>query len=275
MKYSEGHRRMSDGVNIFFRRWTPETELKGIILLLHGGAEHSGRYSHVAEKFSEAGYEVLGFDLRGYGKTEWRKGHLRHSLVYQDIDELLAQERERTTTIFLMGHSLGGQIAVLYCLDRRPALAGVVVTCPGLEIPDKDRKPAPILKILGLVFPTISATLPIDDTKLMSDGEALESFRADPLVHFRGTFGMARDWFTGLDRAIKEADQFPLPLLLVHAEADEITLSSGSKKFAANHPGDCELKTYEIAYHDLKWEPEWESVYGEIGAWLDDHLPSQ
>ncbi|MEM6464209.1 MAG: lysophospholipase [Pseudomonadota bacterium] len=266
---------MSDGVSVFIRRWTPEPEFKGIILLLHGGAEHSGRYGKVAEKLSEAGYEVLGFDLRGYGKTEWQKGHLRHSSVYQDMDELLAEELNRNKPVFLMGHSLGGQIALLYCIDRRPNLAGVVVTAPGLEVPEKDRKPALLIKMLGSVFPTISASLLIDDTKLMSNSAALEEFRADPLVHFRGTFGMGRDWFIGLDRAINEAHQFPLPLLLVHAEADEITLASGSKSFAAKHPADCTLKTYDIAYHDLKGEPEWNMISGDIVAWLNDHLPNQ
>lgn len=84
---------------------------------------------------------------------------------------------------------------------------------------------------------------------------------------------MARDWFKGLDRAIAEADQFPLPLLLIHADADEVTLSSGSKRFAARHPGDCTLLTYESAYHDLKWEPGWESIFDDAVGWLDDHLP--
>ncbi|MEM9106280.1 MAG: lysophospholipase [Pseudomonadota bacterium] len=272
MSYFEGQRAMSDGVKIFARHWTPAVQPKAKLLLLHGAVEHSGRYSHVAEKLEEAGYEVLAFDLRGYGKTEGRKGHLRHALVYQDIDELLAEELKDDTPIFMMGHSLGGQVALLYCIDRRPPLAGVVVTCPGLEIPEKDRKPAPLLKVLGLVFPTVSATLPIDDTKLISNSATLEEFRADPLVHFRGTFGMARDWYIGLDRAVGEAGQFPVPLLLVHAKADEIALCSGSEKFAAHHPGDCELKIYDSAHHDLKWEPVWETAFEDIKTWLDDHL---
>lgn len=158
MDYAEGRREMSDGTQVFLRRWTPHGRSKGTVLLLHGGAEHSGCYQHVAEKLTTDGYELLGFDLRGFGKTEGKKGHLRHSRVYRDIDELLIEEQQRHKTIFLMGHSMGGQIALLYCLDRHPDIAGVMVTCPGLEIPDKDRRPAQLLKILGLVFPTMTGS---------------------------------------------------------------------------------------------------------------------
>ncbi len=103
---------------------------KGTVLLVHGGAEHSGRYKHVAEKLAKAGYGISAFDLRGFGQTEGQKGHLRYARVFQDMDELLAEEGETDTPIFLLGHSLGGQLALLYCLDRRPAIAGVVATCP-------------------------------------------------------------------------------------------------------------------------------------------------
>jgi alpha-beta hydrolase superfamily lysophospholipase len=62
-----------------------------------------------------------------------------------------------------------------------------------------------------------------------------------------------------------------LPLLLIHSRADEVNFLSGSQEFAAAHTGDCTLKVYEGALHDVKAEPEWDAIGADIVGWLDDH----
>jgi alpha-beta hydrolase superfamily lysophospholipase len=65
-----------DGLKMFAQSWEPETKPKAVVCLVHGLGEHSGRYAHVGEVFSGAGYALAGFDLRGHGKSGGPRGHI-------------------------------------------------------------------------------------------------------------------------------------------------------------------------------------------------------
>jgi alpha-beta hydrolase superfamily lysophospholipase len=188
------------------------------------------------------------------------------------LDEVLGQARagDRQTPLFLYGHSLGGLLALLYSLDYRPELAGVVATGPALHTVVRDQ-PAKVLmaRALGTVLPSLTIPSGLDDTKLNRDAAVLAAYRADPLVHRRMSLGFARDSLLAMDRVLDEAGRFPLPLLLVHGGADQINLLSGSREIAARHPGDCTLKIYEGVFHAVEHEPEWAEIVSDIVKWLD------
>ena len=60
---------------VFYQQWMPEKELKGVIALVHGLGEHSGRYVHVADFFTARGWGIVAVDTYGHGKTEGKRGH--------------------------------------------------------------------------------------------------------------------------------------------------------------------------------------------------------
>jgi acylglycerol lipase len=265
-------RSMSDGVGVYCREWTPTGPLKGTLCIIHGVGEHCGRYDHIAEQFGSAGYATFGFDLRGFGKSQGRRGHMRFARTLRDIDEMLADSRRRTdgAPLFLYGHSLGGLLALLYGLTYRPALTGVVVTGPALHTALRNQ-PVKVLiaRTLGAIFPTLTVSSGLDVTKLSRDPEVLRAYRADPLTHPRISLGFARDGGEAIDRVLRDAARFELPLLLVHGGADEINLVSGSREMAARHRGDCTLKVYDGVFHAVEHEPERAQIVSDIIGWLD------
>jgi acylglycerol lipase len=273
---SEGWHEMSDGCRVHWRRWAPAGRARGVVCLVHGLGDHCGRYEHVAGQLGEAGYATFGFDLRGFGRSAGRRGHLRFARALRDIDEMLARERPQTggAPVFLYGHSLGGLLVLLYGLEYRPGLAGVVATGAALHTVLRDQ-PAKVLaaRVLGAVAPGLTIPSGLDDTRLSRDPEVLRAYRADPLVHDRASLGFARDSLRAIDRVLQDAPRFTLPLLLVHGGADQLNLVSGSRAFAAAHPGDCTLRVYEGVLHAVEHEPERVQVVDDVICWMDQRLP--
>lgn len=272
---SEGLHAMSDGFGVYCRRWAPRSGRKGTLCIVHGLGEHSGRYGHIAEQFVQAGYATCGFDLRGFGKSQGRRGHMPLARALLDLDEVLALERGTGGggPLFLYGHSLGGLLALLYVLAHRPSLTGVVATGPALHTAVREQ-PSKVLaaRILGRILPSVTIPTGLDDTKLNRDLAVLAAYRADPLVHDRMSLGFAREGLQAIDRVLSEAGKFPLPLLLVHGGADQINRVSGSREFASRHPGDCTLKIYDGVFHAVEHEPEHARIVADIVSWLDARI---
>lgn len=274
LRRSEGPSALSDGAGIYARRWLPQGRHKGVVCIIHGLGEHGGRYDELAEQLGSAGYATCSFDLRGFGKSPGRRGHLRFTRALRDIDEMVEDARRRAGggPVFLYGHSLGGLLALLYGLEFRPSLAGVVTTGAALHtVLREQRIKVFAANVLGALFPALVIPSGLDDTKLNRDAEALRAYRADPLVHDRVSLGCARDSLVAMDRVLRDAAQFSLPLLLVHGGADQVNLVSGSQAFAAKHPGDCTLKVYPGVFHAVEHEPERAQILEDVIGWLDLH----
>ena len=124
MQHIEFTQQAPDGVQFYFQGWQPETPPKAVVCLVHGLGEHSGRYAHVAAALNDAGYALLGFDLRGHGKSGGPRGHTpSYETLMDDIGRLLAEAAQRYPgqPQFLYGHSLGGNLVLNYALRRKPA----------------------------------------------------------------------------------------------------------------------------------------------------------
>lgn len=106
MKHFESNWRNKNGLIFYIQGWEPEQKPKAVVALIHGLGEHTGRYAHVGEAFNNDGYALVGFDLRGHGKSGGARGHFPSiDSVMQDIDEFFEFLRERYskgTTFFFM-----------------------------------------------------------------------------------------------------------------------------------------------------------------------------
>ena len=110
---------------------------KAAIMLVHGHGEHVARYDHVAAALTEKGYAMLGFDLRGHGKSGGPRGHTpSYDALMDDIASFSQQTDQRYAGLprFLYGHSLGGNLVLNYALRRKPDLHGVIATGPWLKL---------------------------------------------------------------------------------------------------------------------------------------------
>ena len=136
MNYVDVQWQSADGLQLVGRSWEPAGEPRAVVCLVHGLGEHCGRYQHVAAALTEAGFAVLACDQRGHGRSAGKRGVIpSYDALMDDIGLLLEQASQRYPgkPRFLYGHSLGGNEVINYTLRRKPALAGVVATSPGLR----------------------------------------------------------------------------------------------------------------------------------------------
>lgn len=274
MKHIESSWKSSDGLKMHAQSWEPETTaLRGVICLVHGIGEHSGRYAHVAEAFGKEGYALFTADLRGHGKSEGLRGHAPSmEALMQDVDLLLKQARIRFPGIpvYLYGHSLGGIVALHYGLKRKPDVKGVIVTSPALHS-SLELQPAKVLaaKVMGSLVPKMTLASGLDVSAISHDPEVIKAYNADPLVHDLISVGFGKILLQVCRYNLAHAGEFPLPLLLLHGKEDAIAFPSSSIEFAAALEGRCTLVLWEGGFHELHNEAFQKDVFKTMIDWLN------
>lgn len=268
----------SGGLELFEQWWRPEGTPRGVVLLVHGYAEHSGRYEEAGEFLAGRGYAVEAFDLRGHGRSEGRRavvGSMNEYLV--DLGHFLRIVRERHPgrAIFLLGHSMGGCIATLYAITRKPSLDGLVLSGPAIG---GMTPPLPLrvgVSLLARVKPE-AGTVPFRADSISRDPAVVSSYVADPLVYTgKMKAGLAAAFLRATERIAREMEEVELPLLVMHGTADTAAPPRGSEElYARTNTHDKTLKLYEGLYHEIFNEPEREAVLADLAAWLDDHTPA-
>lgn len=269
--------RSHDGLKLFGCRWKVENP-KGVICLVHGIGEHSGRYSHVAEFLNNAGYTLQGYDLRGHGKSEGQRGHIpAFETFMKDIDLLLESARQGSPgkPLFLYGHSLGGNQVINYLLRRQPSLAGAVATGPSLRIAfDPPAFKVALGRLMNNLVPTFSQATGLDVQALSRDAGVVQAYINDPLVHDKIS---ARFFVDVLDAgywALEHAAELKTPLLLMHGSQDRLTSVKASQEFASRAGTNCSLKIWDGLYHEIHNEPEKAQVFEYLQNWLDKSVSS-
>ncbi len=274
MKHFED-RFVGDGTQFYMQGWEPEHP-KAVAALVHGQGEHTGRYAHVGSGLSEAGYTLVGFDLRGHGRSDGQRGHSPgYETLMDDVARFLQQVATRypELPVFLYGHSLGGAIVVNFALRRKADLVGVIATGPLFKLAFEPPAIKLILAgVMNSIFPRFSQDSGLDHTALSRDPEIVRAYEADPLVngritarHFYG-FHNAGLW------ALEHAEELSLPLLLMHGTADRITSESASREFARKAGPLVTFHAWEGFFHELHNEPENAEVIRTMIEWMDGKL---
>ncbi|MGA2490994.1 MAG: lysophospholipase [Anaerolineales bacterium] len=275
MEISEWTWKSFDGLDMYACAWTPQGLPKAVILLVHGLGEHVGRYDHVAAALTEKGYAMLGFDLRGHGKSGGPRGHTPSSEAFmRDIDSMVKQAKVRYPGIrqFMYGLSMGGNLVLNYILDRQPALAGAVVSAPGLRSPILDQKNKAIFaKVLGVLLPSFTIPSGLDANMLSRVPEVVDRYKQDPLVHDRVSLGLAKSQLEMVPWIFKHAGDLNIPLLVMHGTEDKIVYIQGSREFARKAGDKVTLKIWDGMYHEIHNEPEQEQVLAYMLDWLGKH----
>lgn len=266
-----------DGMNMFAREWTPDGKVKACIALVHGLGEHIVRYDHVAKAFTDAGYAMVGFDLRGHGKSDGIRGFsTSNDAMMDDIAHNieLAKEKFPKVPVFLYGHSLGGNLVLFYTLSRKPELKGVIATSPGLGV----AKPLPafltvLMNVLYKLAPATKINNTLDVTGLARDAQVVEKYTSDPLVHPFVSPRLAKDMFSNGDYILAHAGEFPLPLLVMQGTADRLVNPAKTKEFAKAAPlSKITYKEFEGHYHELHNEPDQAEILKVMVGWLDQEM---
>jgi len=278
MKQFEDEVQSSDGIRFFYQCWTPESDPKAVVCLVHGLGEHCGRYVHVAEALTKSGYALLAFDLRGHGRTSGKRGHAPNpTTLLEDIDRLLqhAEQLFPGRLRFLYGHSMGGILVLFYTTARQPELAGVVATSPGLRTALEEQKlKVALSRALGSILPEMTMPTGLSAQHISRDPQVVQKYQEDPMVHGVATLGLATSLMNAIQSAFEKANLFSPPLLLMHGTQDQIAYARGSQEFAGLAPN-ATLKLWEGLYHETHNEPEKEHVLAYMISWLDAQMDAR
>ncbi|MBN1856023.1 MAG: lysophospholipase [Dehalococcoidia bacterium] len=265
IRHEEYMRRASDGTRLFFQSWRPSEREAGVMCLVHGHGEHSGRYESAVEELTVAGFAVHAFDLRGHGRSEGHRGDTPSYTQLMDDVGLLLREAGMACpgrVQFLFGHSLGGNLALNYVLRRKPLLGGAICTAPWLDLafrPPLWRVAA--MRILGAFKPGYPASSKKGDAKTEKndDWDGLMHGIITPRLFFESRD--AANW------ARHNAHLFGSPLLIVHGGDDRATSDEGSKRFVADSSGDATFTLWPNLSHNIHREDMEADLFRHIAAW--------
>lgn len=261
------------GNGLFRRAWLAD-EPRCALVLTHGYAEHSGRYEHVGSWLAARGFAVHAYDHQGHGHSDGPRGHAASlDALVDDLDRAVAVAREAHPglPLYVLGHSMGGLVALAYAALRDPRLDGVVSTSAALSLdPPPNTLERVGLSLLRPLLPRLSLPRPVADAALSRDPAVGEAYRADPLVFQTMTLALAAAIFRGGQRTLAAARETRLPALVLHGADDPLCSPDGSSRFfgALSSPGS-DLRLYPGLRHEILNEPEWENVLGDMVGWLD------
>jgi len=269
-----------DGTAFYIQGWEPDNgEPKALIALVHGLGEHTARYIHVGKVMTEAGYALVGFDLRGHGRSGGARGHSPSLDAYmQDIRQFLRLMEQRYPDIphFLYGHSLGGLLSLAYAIQYGAGLKGVMVTGAALRAALQEQKAkVAMVRLLGSILPTMTVQSGLDPVTISRDPDVVQAYIHDPLVHYSTSLGFGKAALKAIDLCFGRAQEFPAPLLVMHGKGDRIAYPSGSEDFAKlvrAAGGDITLKLWNDLYHEVHNESEKAEVFEFMVDWLERHL---
>ena len=267
-KVSRLEGRFSDD-RLAYRRWDT-TDPSAIVVIAHGYAEHSGRYDHVAAALASAGLSVWALDHAGHGLS---KGDERGNVgsveqAVADMDEFvsLAAASAPGLPVFLVGHSMGGLLAVAYAENHQDRLAGVVVTGAAVVLGDM------ITELLALdEIPAV----PLGEF-VSRDPTVAQDYDEDPL-NYHGA--MPRDVLQQAPERIEAVRSrfgtITVPILAMHGEQDALAPMQASLDIVTGvSSGDRMLRIWPGLYHEIFNEPERDQVIGEVVRWVTERLPA-
>jgi len=259
---------------LFRRGWVPSCP-RGSVVVVHGFAEHSGRYEHVGQWLAERGFAVHAYDQLGHGRSSGRRCHVERFGDYlDDLALVLAQVREDSPNrpVFLIGHSMGGLVVAAFSCERTPVVSGVVLSGAALAVPiGSARFRIWLARLIRALFPRLRLSAGLDLEGLASDPRVLEAYLADPLVERKMTASLAAELMGALERTGPRGADVALPLLVLHGGDDPICAPAGSERFAAAAPA-ARFVRYPGLRHEIFNEPSYGRVLSDVASFFEEHL---
>jgi alpha-beta hydrolase superfamily lysophospholipase len=261
--------RSSDGTKLFCREWETEISARGTIVMVPGLGEHTGRYVHVGDFFQKAGFNVVGIDVRGQGRSGGTPGYVK--CYDQFLEDVRAGIRAaKVFPLFLLGHSFGGQLALALAARDEPNIAGYLASGPWLALTNP-----PAAWLLGLgslmnrVYPKCHFPTGIERSQNSSDEAHLDSL-VD--LDFNHGFITARTFFEIIAEArrLLANPRANAPVLIAQGRPDPVTSVEASIEFYQRLSAPAkEFMIYDGFRHELHNEKGRARVLADYLAWVE------
>lgn len=274
--------RTKDGLNLQVRTWAPEGEPRAVVLVVHGVGEHAGRYQRYADTLTAAGALVLAPDHRGHGRSEGIRGHVDGFATYvSDLEAVLREGRPgglAELPLFVLGHSLGGLITLLFAMDRGGrGIAGLVISNPAI----RDRVEAPAWKRwlgrkLSGILPELRLGTGLDASLLSRDEAEVQAYKDDPLVHGLVSSRFYTSLLAAGEHVRGMASALTVPTLWILSGDDRICDAEAARSFAQSLPQQrTEVLWLPGSRHEPHNDHDRGQVFSTVARWLGQQIPTR
>lgn len=221
-----------DGIHLRYRTWLPK-DLRSVAVLVHGAGEHLGLYEHLGKRFAQNGFGFIAYDLRGFGCSEGKCGHVTHFYEYlNDLDQLMHFFRQKigNSRFYLIGHSLGGLIVARYVQHRPEYVNGIVLSAPAfglrIHIPFSVKR---LISIISRVAPSFS----VNPYRLMEKTQRIPRLKSivtynfqkkleDPLTTIKYSFRWIQELFVQTREVMQYVANVTVPTLCICGKNDAL-----------------------------------------------------
>ncbi|WP_180954867.1 alpha/beta hydrolase [Bacillus sp. V3-13] len=256
---------------MFYRNWR-SSKHQAAVIAIHGLGSHSGGFQNIANFIAPKGFSLYAMDLRGHGLSAGQRAFINQWAEYlEDLRCFLemVRESEGKRPLFLIGHSMGGLIALDYVMHEPSGIDGVVAICPALN----HRELQKVVDNTPENTPNAASVQYKPNFKVLtSDPVILADLEKDPLQHQMKTIGLARGMLGAIKRVINDAYTLNVPLLMMHGLKDRIVPPEMARIFFE-----------KVMFEDKKWigYPEMlhnpqddiqrDQVFADLYTWLKKH----
>jgi acylglycerol lipase len=252
----------------------PEGAIAGLIIV-HGIAEHAGRYRHVALALANHGIACFAYDQRGHGRYPGRRTDIEdfaHFAADLDAVGLSLRHRYPALPLFVWGHSMGSVIVTLAAIERLRWARGIITTGHALHaLPNLEGASGAAIKLAARLVPRWRVNLRIDGAKLTQVEETQRAHMADPLVPRSASLRLLFGFATACATCAQSLPTITQPWLAVHGEADEVCPPSGSSAVVERlGSADKRLVTYQGLLHEIHNEDEAarQALFDLMSQWM-------
>ena len=255
--------------NELIREWSAVGDPVAAVVLVHGLAEHSGRYERTGSLLSDAGFHVRSFDLIGAGGTGGDRWDIDDwSRYHAQIEEHMKWASKQDLPVVLMGHSLGGNLALGYAQTDRPQPDLLVLSAPGVEGGAAWQKF--LAPIAAKLVPRMYMPNGVLAEELSRDPAVGDAYFADEHVHIKSTTRLGAALFEAMKEVSEAAETVSVPTLVLHGAGDPI-VPPQSTAFLGELPG-FERRLYPNLRHEILNEPEGPEIVAEIIDWINERI---
>ena len=275
MKHFESEYEGTGGLKIYYQYWIPDKP-KAILQIVHGFAEHSGRYMNVVNELIPLGYALYANDHRGHGRSEGIRNYVDTFDQYIEDEKILYKiisEQHPNMPIFMLGHSMGSLIALYFTKKYENLLKGLILSGAGVDVGEGGDALLKAITKLSEENPKIEIPPNLNADFLSHDPEVVKAYQADPFVYAdKITARLAFELFNSMKNIKSFIKYLKIDLLVQCGSEDKLITGSENLETLYNME-DKTIIIYEGLYHEVYNEVEQDrkKVLNDLSKWLERH----
>ncbi|WP_430814738.1 lysophospholipase [Carboxylicivirga sp. RSCT41] len=264
------------GKKLFGQTWRTPATPKAVVVLVHGFGEHCSRYTTYIKLFEHENIAFISMDQIGHGQSEGKRGLIQsYQQLLDDVDKLIdkAESLYQGIPKFLYGHSMGGNIAFNYLLQRNYPFKGAIISSPWLRLSNELSAVSRLfVRLFSYLIPNVTTKSRMDSNHISSNRHEVQAYNIDELNHGRISFRLLNNIMKQGRWAMANSKLLKVPTLLLHGSKDQITSHLASRDVAAKTPESIQYIEFDGMYHEVHNDAQRELLAGKCIEWIKKRI---